>query len=364
MGKLSFNSDSYIPTKEERVIMSDQPQFDFKANYFKFLNHEETPLIPNSFVGNKVMGFGAINGPAIEKGNQFGDHMDGFGNRWEYPSTGGGAGVPDVSVIPLTDIDEWREQITIPDPAEFDWKAAYAMECQMIGEPNRDFEAVDFGFGNGVFERLAALMGFEESLIALVADPEETTELLTAITDYKIASLDYIIETWNPDTITYFDDIATEKDLFMSPETYREMIKPHHKRFAQACIDRGVKPIYHCCGHAEAIDEDMIDCGWVAWSSVQVSNDVEGLIEKYGDRFGFVGGFDSNGPVARESATAEEVEAEVVRCLDTYGKYHRGYCFFGFRYPNSLDPQVIASFMAPIAQKATEYAFQLMMAGK
>ena len=28
------------------------------------------------------------------------------------------------------------------------WKAAYAMECQMIGEPNRDFEAVDFGFGN------------------------------------------------------------------------------------------------------------------------------------------------------------------------------------------------------------------------
>ncbi len=149
MGKLSFNSDSYIPTKEERVIMSEQPQFDFKANYFKFLNHEETPLIPNSFVGNKVMGFGAINGPAIEKGNQFGDHMDGFGNRWEYPSTGGGAGVPDVSVIPLTDIDEWREQITIPDPAEFDWKAAYAMECQMIGEPNRDFEAVDFGFGNG-----------------------------------------------------------------------------------------------------------------------------------------------------------------------------------------------------------------------
>ena len=63
--------------------MSDQPQFDFKANYFKFLRHEPTPLIPNSFVGNKVMGFGAVNGPAIEKGAQFGDHMDGFGNRWE-----------------------------------------------------------------------------------------------------------------------------------------------------------------------------------------------------------------------------------------------------------------------------------------
>lgn len=344
--------------------MSEQPQFDFKANYFNFLHHEPTSLIPNSFVGNKVMGFGAINGPAIEKGAQFGDRMDGFGNKWEYPASGGGAGVPDVTVTPLDDICEWREQITIPDPSQFDWKAAYAMECQMIGEPNRDFEAVDFGFGNGVFERLAALMGFENALIAMAMEPEATEELFTAITDYKIASLDYIIDAYHPDTITYFDDIATEKDLFMSPDMYRELVKPHHKRFAQACLDRGIIPIYHCCGHAEAIVEDMIDCGWAAWSSVQISNDVEGLIRKYGDRFGFVGGFDSNGPVAREDATPEAVDAEVERCLDTYGKYHRGYCFFGFRYVNSLDPAVIASVMMPIGKKATEYAFQLLAAGK
>ena len=58
------------------------------------------------------------------------------------------------------------------------------------------------------------------------------------------------------------------------------------------------------------------------------------------------------------------MDAEVVRCLDTYGRFHRGYCFFGFRYLNTLDPEVIASVMMPIGKKATEYAFQLMMAGK
>ena len=56
--------------------MGDQPQFDFKANYLNFLNHKPTTPIPNSFVGNKVMSFGAINCPAIEKGAQFGDRMD------------------------------------------------------------------------------------------------------------------------------------------------------------------------------------------------------------------------------------------------------------------------------------------------
>ena len=30
--------------------MSGQPAFDFKANYLKFLKHEETPFIPNEFV--------------------------------------------------------------------------------------------------------------------------------------------------------------------------------------------------------------------------------------------------------------------------------------------------------------------------
>ena len=344
--------------------MGDQPQFDFKANYLNFLNHKPTSLIPNSFVGNKVMGFGAINGPAIEKGAQFGDRMDGFGNRWEYPATGGGAGVPDVTLTPLDDICEWREQITIPDGTTYDWKAEYAKECAMIGEPNRDFETVDFGFGNGVFERLAALMGFEEALVSMVMEPEATNELFTAITDYKITSLDYIIDAYHPDTITYFDDIATEKNLFMSPETYRELIKPHHKRFAQACIERGIIPIYHCCGYAEQLVEDFIDCGWAAWSSVQVSNDIEKLIREYGDQIGFVGGFDSNGEVAREDASPEEVQAEVRRCLDTYGKYHKGYCFFGFRYVNSLDPAVIASVMMPIGQGATEYAFELLAQGK
>ena len=344
--------------------MAEGMQFDFKANYINFLEHKPTSLVPNSFVGNKVMGFGAINGPSIEKGNQFGDHIDGFGIKWEYPSTGGGQAIPNVNYTVMDDICDWREKVHIPDPSKFDWKASYEMECKMIGAPDREHETVDFGFGNGVFERLAALMNFEDALIAMATDPEEVNALFTAITDYKIESLDYIIDAYHPDTITYFDDVATQRAMFMSPQVYRELIKPHHKRFAQECIKRGIKPIYHCCGHAEDIVEDMIDCGWAAWSSVQISNDICGLIEKYGDKIGFVGGYDTTGRPAMVDVTPEEVRAEVKRCLDTYGKYHKGYCFFGFRYVNSLDPAVLGAAMGEIAQTAVEYGFELLAQGK
>ena len=340
---------------------NNAPQFDFKGNLLNFYNHKNTTLIPSAFVGNKIMGFGAVNGPGIEKGNQFGDCMDGFGIRWEYPATGGGAAIPANDVFVLEDICDWREVVKIPDPAEYDWKACYAMECRMLGEPNRETELVDFGFGNGVFERLAALMGFEEALYSIAAEPEEVYALFEAVTDYKVKALDYIIDAYHPDTITYYDDVATERSPFISVETFRKLIKPHHKRFAQECIKRGVMPIYHCCGKAESLVEDMIDIGWVAWTSVQPTNDISGLIEKYGDQIGFMGGYNTTGAPAAVTASQEMIDAEVHRVIEDYGKYHKGFCFFGFMLVNSLDPAVIGARMGQLVGSFMQQAFAKLM---
>ena len=82
---------------------------------------------------------------------------------------------------------------------------------------DRNVQAVEFGCGNGVFERLAALMGFEEALIALAEEPEACNELMTAITDYKIAFAKKVKQYYDPDLFTNYDDIATERGAVYVP---------------------------------------------------------------------------------------------------------------------------------------------------
>ena len=143
----------------------------------------------------------------------------------------------------------------------------------------------------------------------------------------------------------------------MSPDTYRKLIKPHHKRLNDEIINLGMKPIFHCCGRAEDIIEDMIDCGYVAWTSVQPTNDIASLLKNYGDKISILGGYDTNGPPGMYDQPEELARAEVRRCIDEYGQY-KGYVFFGVRVANSLDPAEIGKAVFPVVDESIRYALQ------
>lgn len=309
-----------------------------KENYRNVLLHKPTVFAPCSLTDAAVVGFGAVNGPWFEKGPMGGGY-DGFGVRWECPASGGGAAIPAPNEFVLEDIEDW-ETVKFPDLAAYDWEGEAAKDLANI---NRDMQLVEFGVGNGVFERLAALMGFEECLIALVSDPESCHAFFDKLSDYQVEYIRYIKKYYNPDTIIYYDDIATERGLFMSPATYRELIKPYHKKVFDAIHEMGMFAVQHTCGKAEDLVEDMIEIGVDAWSSVQPTNDICTLIEKYGDKISFIGGYDTNGPCSQETATHDMIVAEVHRVVDVYGKYNKAFALFGFCISN--DPQIIGRNM-------------------
>jgi hypothetical protein len=332
-------------TKNEEKKMADLSP---KENYLRCLRHEEYEYVPIGFGGDVGMA-GAFPSDHGDPSNGF---MDGFGVHWTASDSAAGGLIPEPGKFILQDVTRWKKDVTIPDVEQYDWEK---ISGNMMFPVDRDKMAFCIASSCGPWERLAALMGFEGAMIAMMEEPEATFELLTAITDYKIALAKKVKKYYNADTFTNFDDIATERNLFMSPETYRQLLKPQHIRLNKAVKELGMIPIQHTCGHAELCVADYIETGAAAWNTVQPTNDLAAILDKYGDKFCLEGGFDMNGKPGRPDATVEEVVAEVERCFREYGN-KRGYVFSGMVL-TSVDSKDAEAKSRAIAETAAKLRY-------
>jgi hypothetical protein len=297
-----------------------------KENYLRALRHEDYEYVPlGSFLGEDANMCGFFTG--IDAGTQNTDFRDAYGVRWTASDSAVGAMIPLPGEFILKDITRWKKDLHIPDLNDPDWQKVADAE---LGTTHPDPQkAMSYISGTGVWERLAAFMGFEEAMLAMMEEPDAVNDLLSAVTDVKIKTAEIAANYYHADIFVMLDDIATERQLFMSPDTYRKLIKPHHKRLNDAIKNFGMIPIQHTCGHAEICVEDYIDTGTAAWNFVQPSNDLASLLDRYGDRLCFEGGYDTSGKPSRSDAAPEAVEAEVERCFREYGG-KKGYVFTGY----------------------------------
>jgi hypothetical protein len=303
------------------------PSLSPRENYLRALRHEEYEYVPFYSIFYKdvdavIAGFLA----PTDHGQRSTNFLDSFGVRWVASDSAVGGSIPAPGEFILKDVTQWKKTIAIRDIDSFDWQKIVENENAMFGF-DRDRQAVVFLSPAGVWERLASLMGFEEAMVALVEEPEACSELFTAITDFKIRQAEKAVKYYKADVFVNFDDIATERNLFMSPETYRRLIKPHHTRLNRAIKDLGMIPVQHTCGHAELCVEDYIDTGADGWNSVQPTNDIAGILDRHGDRFFIEGGFDTNGKPGQSDATVSDIKAEVERCFREYGG-KKGFIFW------------------------------------
>ena len=307
--------------------------------------HKKTPYVP--LYSDAVANIGGQrewweNGPA-------GGGKDAFGVAWEGTESAGGAGVPLGYPIVLEDVTQWEDKVKFPDVDAIPWND---LAEQWLAGVDREKKFVNYSAYNAQFERVTHLMSFMEGLCAFTEEPEATGALLRAISDYKIAFLERINEYMHPDFYMPYDDVATQLSLFISPEVYRALVKPEHKRVNDACLAMGIRPIIHCCGHCEALIEDFIDEGFTAWSSAQPVNDIAGITQKYGNRIAVIGGYDTNGAPGTMEAGDEVVAAEVERCLAQYGA-GTGFVFFGMRMAGGNHTREAA--LAPILKAYAAY---------
>ena len=213
----------------------------------------------------------------------------------------------------ITDLERWREQVTVPDLAQFDWTQAR----QVAAEVDRTESFAACFCPGGLFERSHHLMGFQNALENYMIYEEEVAELLRVIADFKIELINMVAKETQPDVIFYHDDWGHKKNLFLPPDLWRRLIKPLHTEIVQAAHDNNIIFMHHADCFCQPIVEDMLEMGIDIWQGAIPQNDIVEIQRVTGGKLPMIGGID--GPkVDVESITEDEIRAEVRRAIDTY----------------------------------------------
>ena len=167
------------------------------------------------------------------------------------------------------------------------------------------------------------LRGFEDWFLDFAADRPLLETLFDAVLDVSLAMCKEILEEVGAevDVLLASDDLGLQHGLMVSPETYRDVIKPRHRRYFQLLHDMSPgKVLFHTCGSVIDVVDDLVEIGVDVLHPVQVSAkgmDPGRLKKVWGDTLAFWGAIDTQHVLPRGSA--EEVRAEVGQRIEELG---------------------------------------------
>lgn len=172
----------------------------------------------------------------------------------------------------------------------------------------------------GVFELGCWMCGFDDFLMRMAIEPSFVHRFFEIILDYQKKVIDiyygalgrYIHFT------TSGDDFGTQTSTMVSPDMFRELIKPYlAERIAYTKQYTDAAFFHHSCGSVYAIIPELIDAGVEILNPIQPrAKDMEPhrLKTEFGDRLTFYGGVDTQELLPK--GDAEEIDREVRTLLD------------------------------------------------
>ena len=191
----------------------------------------------------------------------------------------------------------------------------------------------------GVFELLHSFMGFEDTLVNFLLEPEAMGELCAFLGEFRLHYAELLVEHLRPDAVISYDDWGTKDSLFMSPQVWRTFLKPQYQRLYSYFHSQGVVVIHHADSYLEPIAGEMPEIGVDVWQGVLPQNDIPRLQRALEGRMALMGGIDA-AVVDRVDATEAEIRAEVRRACSEYGPGGHYIPSLTYAGPSVLHPHV------------------------
>lgn len=257
------------------------------------------------------------------------DHGDYCGFRdewsleWRMPRTGGF--YYDMVHHPLAEldgdnVDELLKRFNWPDP-EAPWRLQGLREEAKHARQQGKL-VVLMGLCPGIVEVTAWLLGLQRFYMAMLSEPQVVEALLDKLVELKARYWRAALAAAGEfvDVVNEADDLAGQQALLISPEAYRQVIKPRHRALFGAIKQAAphVKLLLHSCGAVRPLIPDFIELGVDALHPIQVSAagmDPRELKREFGrDLCFWGGGVDTQRVLGR--GTRQEVIDDVRRNIE------------------------------------------------
>ena len=143
--------------------------------------------------------------------------------------------------------------------------------------------------------------------------------LLKKITDYIMQTMRVLFEHFTFDGIALSDDYGSQKNMLMSPATWRHLVKPCLSDIFELAKENSRYIFLHSCGNIEPIIPDLIDIGLDILHPVQPeAMDPFEIKKKYGDDLTFCGGIGTQRLLPY--GTTDEIRKQIRELKDIMGR--------------------------------------------
>jgi uroporphyrinogen decarboxylase len=235
----------------------------------------------------------------------------------------------DVCFSPLQDAQvEDIATMQMPDPDEPALYSGLRDRAKELYETSDYAIFADFGVP-GFYETSQKLRGYENLACDLLTDTDFVRALYDRLLELQMRFFDRYLDAVGGYAIAigYADDLGMQDRPQISPQTYRDIIKPYHKKIFSFIHQKAdIKIMLHCCGAIEPLIEDLIDAGVDIINPLQTratGMQPENLMKIYRGKTVFWGGMDEQ--FVLPFGTAEDIDAEVKSLMRTMGR--TGYVF-------------------------------------
>ncbi len=177
--------------------------------------------------------------------------------------------------------------------------------------------------GCNLFEWGTFLRRIDNFLADLVTTPAAVEGLLDALMERHLATLENVCNAVGDvaDIVRFGDDLGTDHGPFMSPKTYRALIKPRQRILTDYVKQHSqMHTFLHSCGSIYKLLPDLIDAGFEIINPVQISSrdmEPEKLKAAFGKDVTFWGGGCDTRAVLNRG-TPEEVKEHTRRNIETF----------------------------------------------